>query len=334
MTVGYVARRVLTFFVVILIALTINFFVPRLVPADPIRAALGAASDMSLYTQGGAGAVEFYEELFGLDQPLWKQYANYLKGVVLKGELGFSIQNFPAKVTDVLLPALPWTLGLLAMSTIIAWVLGTGLGALMAWPRAPTIVRGLVPVLVPLSAVPYYLLALVLIFAFSLSFHLFPLGGAHDPLLEYGLNLSTVASLVHHGFLPALSLVLAAMGFWAMGMRALMVSVLGEDYLTHAEAKGLPERRIFLWYGLRNALVPQTTALALAFGGVASGAVLVEIVFAYPGIGSLLIRAVRGYDYFVIQGCVLLIILGVALAVLIVDLLTPLMDPRVTYEQQ
>ena len=309
MTVGYVARRVLTFFVVILVALTINFFVPRIVPADPIRVALGAASDKSLYTQGGTGAVEFYEELFGLDQPLWKQYVNYLRGVVLKGELGFSIQHFPAKVTDVLLPALPWTLGLLAMSTIIAWVLGTGLGALMAWPRAPTIVRGLVPVLVPLSAVPYYLLALVLIFAFSLSFHLFPLGGAHDPLLEYGLNLSTVASLVHHGFLPALSLVLAAMGFWAMGMRALMVSVLGEDYLTHAEAKGLPERRIFLWYGMRNALVPQATALALAFGGVASGAVLVEIVFAYPGIGSLLIRAIKGYDYFVIQGCVLLIIL-------------------------
>ena len=275
--------------------------------------------------------VEAYREIFGLDESLPVQYYKYLEGILLRGDLGRSITFFPAEVRSIVLKAMPWTLGLLSMSTLIAFALGSILGALLAWPNSPYFIRGLVPLLMPLSAIPYYLLALLLLFLLALTWNIFPLRGAYEPGTVLGWDFGTVRTIVFHSFLPSLSIVLSGIGFWALGMRGLMVSVIGEDYLTLAEAKGLPQRRIFLWYGLRNALLPQTTALALAMGYVASGAVLVEVIFSYPGIGFVLYQAVGNSDYFVIQGVILLLVIGVALGVFVIDLLYPRLDPRITY---
>jgi peptide/nickel transport system permease protein len=159
----------------------------------------------------------------------------------------------------------------------------------------------------------------------------FPPGGGFDPVAVRGYNLATAIDIGYHALLPAISLVLGAAGFWALGMRSLMVSVLGEDYINFAEAKGLPAGRIFLWYGMRNALLPQVTSLAIALGSIVSGTVLVEAIFNYPGLGGLLYAAITNKDYFVIQGLVVILIFTLAVALFIVDVLYPLVDPRIRY---
>jgi peptide/nickel transport system permease protein len=187
---------------------------------------------------------------------------------------------------------------------------------------------------VALSVIPYYLLAVVLIFLFSTQWQLLPGAQGYDPTRILGFNTGSALDIGRHAILPALSIVLGSMGFWALSMRGMMVSVLGDDYITFAESKGLSPRRIFLWYGMRNALLPQITALAVALGLILSGAVLVEVIFNYPGLGYLLYNAIEGKDYFVIQGIVLMLIICLALALYVVDLIYPLLDPRITYHRR
>ena len=182
-----------------------------------------------------------------------------------------------------------------------------------------------------LSAIPYYLLGLVLLYFFAFQTQWLPIFGGYSPGVIPKLTLPFVLDIVRHSILPALSIVLAAIGFWALGMRAMMVTVQGEDSMLFAEAKGLKDRTLFLRYALRNALLPQATSLALALGQILSGAVLVEVVFAYPGIGSVLYHAIRDFDYFLIQGIVFTIIVSIGLATLILDIIYPLVDPRITY---
>jgi peptide/nickel transport system permease protein len=229
--------------------------------------------------------------------------------------------------------ALPWTLGLLGMSTLIDFSLGTLLGALGAWPRTPRFIRAALPPFMLLSAVPFFLLGIMLISIFAVELRVFPPAGGFDPILIVRFNLPTILDILYHAILPALSLVLGGIGAWALGMRAMMVSTLGEDYITFAEAKGLSARRVFFWYGMRNALLPQVTRLAVALGSILSGAVLVEAIFSYPGLGGLLVGAISGKDYFVIQGIVLMLILALALALFVVDLIYPLIDPRIRYSR-
>jgi len=232
-------------------------------------------------------------------------------------------------VRDEILREAPWTIGLLAVSTIIAFAVGTLLGALLAWPNTGRALSIFAPALMMLSAIPYYLLGLVLIYLLALEWPILPTAGAYSSGTTLNLTWPTVVDIVRHAILPAASIVLAGIGFWALGMRAMTVTTLGEDYMTLAHAKGLQPRRIFFRYSLRNAMLPQITALALSLAGIMSGAIIVEVVFAYPGIGYLLFRAISGNDYFVIQGVTLFVILSVALALLIVDLIYPLLDPRI-----
>ena len=184
-----------------------------------------------------------------------------------------------------------------------------------------------------MSAIPYYLLGIVIVFLFAIQFAFLPPGGGFNPILIPRLNLETALDVLKHSILPAASIVLGSLGFWALGMRGMTVSVLGEDYITFGEAKGLSPRRIFLFYGMRNAMLPQFTSLALNLGLILSGAVLVEIIFSYPGLGQLLFAAIAGKDYFVIQGVVLLLILALAFSLFVVDLLYPLIDPRIRYSR-
>lgn len=330
MTVGYIVRRILLFLLVVWAATTFIFFLPRLAPGrDPIRERLGMMAVSGSVMQGAIEAMaKAYEERFGLDQPLHVQYLRFLSDVA-RLDFNYSLAMYPARVVDLIGQALPWTIGLLLTSTLLAFGIGTVLGGLMAWPRAPRFLSYLLPPLFTFSAVPYYLLGMLLVYLFAFRLKLFPISGGAPAGTVPELAPGYLLTVVYHSVLPALSIVLAACGFWALAMRGMMVTTQGEDFMTLAEAKGLKGRRIFLSYGMRTAMLPQITALALALGHIVSGALLVEIIFQYPGIGTLLFKAVSGFDYFTIYGIVFFIIVSVGLATLILDLTYHLLDPRI-----
>ena len=332
MPIDYVVKRALQLLLIIFIAVTVNFGIPRLIPGDPIESALqtkmAMTGNVNVDVQAVAAA---YRAKFGLDKPLWAQYLNYW-GSIFTRDLGVSLVDFPQPVVQKIQSAVPWTLALLTVSTIISFFVGSILGALIAWPRAPRFLHVLVPPFMLLSSVPFFLLGIVLLFTFSVIVPWFPPGGGFDPVSILRVDVATITDLLYHAILPALALVLGSIGFWALGMRAMMVSVLGEDHITFAESKGLPPQRIFLWYGMRNALLPQVTSLAISLGSILSGAVLVEVIFNYPGLGGILFVAISGKDYFVIQGIVLMLILALGLSLFVVDLIYPLLDPRIRYQ--
>jgi peptide/nickel transport system permease protein len=330
MPIGYVVRRVGVFLLVIWAAATVNFAIPRLSPADPIKEALLKVTTMGASQAGMDVLTKTFAAQFGLDQPLWQQYLNYLLGLA-QGQLGYSISFFPARVGDMILAALPWTIVLVGLATLITFAIGTILGAFMAWSHVPGVVRVLAPPLLTMSSIPYYLLGLILIYLFAFVIKAFPLGGGYSVGLAVDWSPSFLLDAARHAILPALSIVLADVGFWALGMRGMMITVQGEDFMTLAEAKGLSPSRVFLRYGVRNAILPQMTSLALSMGRVVSGAILVEIVFAFPGVGNLLYQAIRTFDYFVIYGVAFMLIVAIGLATLLLDFLLPVLDPRISY---
>lgn len=331
---NYLFWRLVQFVIIVWGAATLNFFIPRLAPGDPIRERLLTMTRSGSVSQESIDQmVQAYDQQFGLDQPLPVQYVNYLWGA-LHLDFGYSLAQYPAKATTLITAALPWTIGLLLIATILAFGLGTLLGALMAWPKSPRALHYLVAPLLTLSSVPYYLLGLVLIYVFAITIRLFPLSGGYTTGTIPSLSLGFALDIAHHTILPALSIVVAAVGFWALGMRGMMVTTEGEDYMTMAEAKGLPEGWVFYHYALRNAILPQFTALAIALGTVVSGSVLVEVVFGLPGIGTLLYKSITGSDYFVIYGIVFIIVFAIAFATLILDLIYPLLDPRISYRNR
>ncbi len=324
-----VCTRIVLLVAMLWTAATVNFIVPRLTDRDPIAERL-----MQIASQGGgslAGTqdmVRSYQAQFGLDQSLWSQYLGYI-GRLASFDLGYSITNYPTRVSEQIAYALPWTIGLLGTSTIIAFLLGTLLGALAAWPRAPRIFKAILPMMMVFSAIPFYIVGLVLVYFFAFRLEWFPNGGGHTLMAVPGFTWTFILDVLSHSLLPAISIVLAAIGFWAVGMRGMMVSVQGEDYMAFADAKGLRPRRIFFSYGVRNAILPQVTALALSLGKLIAGSALVEMVFAYPGIGTLLFESIKLSDFFTIYGCVLVLVLATGLSMIIVDILYPILDPRV-----
>ncbi len=329
----YLIRRIAIFLIVILIAITVNFGISHAVPGDPVGAILAQLASQGATIDNGAQIVAEYRQRFGLDAPLPIQYLAYLWNT-LHLDLGVSITHYPAGVTETIGAALPWTIGLLVVATIIAFGIGSVLGAVLAWPRAPRILSVFAPALTVFSAVPYYLLALILLYLLGVWSGLFPLGGGRSPGAEGEFGPGAMLDIAYHAVLPALSIVLAGLGFWALNMRGAMINVLGEDYLILADAKGLRPGRIFFAYGMRNALLPQITSLALSLGTIVSGSVLVEVAFNYPGLGFLLYDALRGSDYFMIQGICLFLVITVATAVLVLDLVYPLLDPRISRQDR
>jgi len=330
MPIGYVLRRVGVFLLVIWAAASINFAIPRLSPVDPVRESLLKVTSLGA-SQGEMDVLtQTFSARFGLDQPVWKQYLTYLSDLA-QANLGYSISFYPARVADLIVVALPWTMVLVGLATLLSFVIGTVLGAFMAWSVVPRTIKVIGPPLLTLSAIPYYLLGLILIYLFAFLTRVFPLGGGYSVGVAPELTPEFLGDALRHAILPALSIVLADMGGWALGMRGMMVTVQGEDFMTLAEAKGLNPGRIFLRYGVRNAILPQFTSLALSMGRVVSGAILVEIVFAYPGVGNLLYQAIRSFDYFVIYGVAFMLIVAIGLATLILDLMLPVLDPRIAY---
>jgi len=329
---SYLVNRLITFFRTVFIAPTLIWMIPRLSPVDPVDVMLGRMA-------AGGGSVENSDailvqlrESFGLDQPLILQYLLYLKNT-LTFDFGLSTASFPTPVANLILAALPWTLGLMFISLIITFLIGNLLGALMVWENTPRVWKVVIPAAMVFTAIPPLLSGLLLMYVFSTRLGWFPLTGAYGLNVEPGWTWDFAASVVHHGFLPALSIVIVTFGFWALGMRGLMITVQGEDYSVLAKAKGLRPRYILYRYMIRNAILPQITAFALQVGGLVAGQVLVERIFAYPGMGKLLYDAILDQDFPVIQGVSFVIILMTALAVFLVDLIYPLIDPRIRHER-
>ena len=328
-TARYLLARLGMAALVVALALVINFAIPRLMPGDAVEAQLAQLSAGGGQVGDVQAVAAAMRARFGLDQPATAQFAAWLGGLA-RLDLGVSVVNYPQTVGSIVTGALPWTLGLLGAATLISFTLGTTLGGLLAWRGTPRWVVVVALPLVTLSAVPYFILGVVLLAVFALGLGWFPAAGGFAFGEAPTADLRGIGLLLWHAALPALSIVLASMGLWAVGMRGMVISVLGDDHIALAEAKGLPPRRIFLAYGLRVAMLPQFTALALQLGTLVSGAILVEVIFAYPGLGFRLYQAIQQKDLFVVQGIVLLLSVSIAVAMLLLELLYPLVDPRVT----
>ncbi len=328
---SYLMNRAFTLVLTVFIAATLIWIIPRLSPVDPAEIMLSRMA-------AGGGAVANSDQIlaqlqenFGLNDPLIVQYFKYLLNVVTL-DFGLSTANFPTPVSELIGQALPWTLGLMILSLIITFIIGNLLGALMVWEHTPKLWKVAIPAAMVFTSIPPILSALLLMWIFSANLGWFPLTGSYGLLVEPGWSWDFIVSVLHHGFLPALSIVVVTFGFWALGMRGLMITVQGEDYTTLAKAKGLKNRYILYRYMIRNAILPQITAFALKIGLLIAGQVLVERIFAYNGMGKLLYDAILNQDFPVIQGVSYVIILMTALSVFVVDLIYPLIDPRIRHE--
>jgi peptide/nickel transport system permease protein len=319
--------RKLGFYVVALwAALTVNFAIPRMMPGDPVEIMLSKMGQKGPVTAETRRAIE---ALLGADssRPLWSQYADYLTGLA-RGDLGVSLVFFPAPVSTIISQTLPWTIGLIGLATIISFLTGVGLGTLAGWKRGSW-TDNLIPVTTMFQSVPYFWLALILLFAFGSIWPLFPLNGGYDVYtVTPGWNGPFLGSVLYYGTLPALTIIISSIGGWMLGMRNMMVSTLSEDYMLTAEAKGLRPKKIMLRYAARNAILPSISGFAISLGFVVAGSIVTEAVFSYPGIGSALLQAVGGNDYALMQGIFLIITLSVLGANLLVDLLYSVIDPR------
>ncbi|MBO0983155.1 ABC transporter permease [Rathayibacter sp. SD072] len=323
---NYYLRKLGFYLIALWAALTINFVIPRLLPGNPVDILLA-----KLQQRGGIVSAETrqaYELLLGGDtsQPLIGQYWSYLVNV-FRGDLGVSVSYFPAPVSEVIATSLPWTIVLVGVATVIATVIGVALGAIVGW-KPGTWLDSLVPATTLLAAVPYFWLALILVYVFATTLRLFPSQGGYDVVLNPGWNGEFLLSAIQYGLLPAATIVIASLGGWLLGMRNMMVSTLSEDYILTAQAKGLPQGKILRSYAARNAVLPSVAGFAISLGFVVSGSIVTEQVFSYPGIGSKLLSAVTNNDYALMQGIFLFITLAVLGANLVVDLFYGIIDPR------
>ncbi len=329
----YIVKRFGVFLLIVWLAATLNFFLPKLSGQDPVRTKLLEEASLGGYVHAGIeDMVKEYQRRFGLDKPLWRQYLTYLREVS-RGDLNYSIANYPRTVVGMIGEALPWTIGLLGLTTLFSFAAGTILGALLAWPRAPRWMRWLMPPLWALHAIPFFLLGLVLSWVLAFELQWLPIFGGYSAGAAPAWSWSFILDVARHAVLPALSIVLVSVGGWALAMRGMMVTTMGEDYVTFAEAKGLRSATIFSRYCMRNAILPQTTGLALALGQILSGAVLVEAIFGYPGIGALLFQAIEENDFFLIQGIVFTVIVALGFATFLLDVAYPWLDPRISYHR-
>ncbi len=328
----YVGKRFVLLLVTVFISITVIFFVPRLVPGDPMGGIMLKLAAMG-GNMGSTDLIEAYRKMFGLDKSVWEQYISFMREL-LRGNLGYSITSFPSQVSDLIRLALPWTLGLLVVTTLLSWVLGSIFGAVVGWKgKKSPVFQLFVPLALVLYTTPYYILALILIYLFAAYWQVFPLSGASSVGITQEFSLKYILDLLHHAALPALSIILVSLGGWFLSMRSLITTQKGEDYIHNAEAMGIKESRILWGYAFRNALLPQATGLAISLGHIVSGALVTEVIFAYPGIGWLIFNSIKGLDFPVIQGSILLIILSVAAANFIIDIAYPLIDPRIRYER-
>jgi peptide/nickel transport system permease protein len=319
----YIARRLGFYLLAGWSALTLNFFLPRLMPGDPASALFGRFRG-----QLSPEALDALHETFGLtDSGLVGQYFTYL-GHALKGEFGISIAYFPTPVFDVIGKGLIWTIYLAGTALAISFVLGSLLGVAAAWWRRGWVDNWLPPVFIFLGAFPYFWLAMLALYFFGFTLGWFPLGHAYGDDLTPSFSFVFLSDIVRHSALPIGTVVIVTLGGWLLTMRNTMIAVLGSNYFGLALGKGLSPTRVVFRYAARNALLPSITGFGMALGFVLGGSLLTEIVFSYPGQGYLLVQAVQNQDYPLMQGIFLVITLAVLCANFLVDLVYLWLDPR------
>lgn len=319
----FIGGRVAFYLFTLWAAITVNFFLPRMMKGDAVSSFM-ARSQGQLTPE----AEKALRAMFGLDTsvPLWQQYLDYWN-MLLHGNLGVSISTGMAPVGDAIASALPWTLGLVGVATIISFAIGTGLGAVIGWKRGSGL-DAFVPVTTFLGTIPYFWLGLIFIAIFSTTLGWFPAGHAYEVGVEPGWNGEFISEVVSHAVLPVATIVVVSLGGWVLGMRNMMLTVLDEDYITVAQAKGMPNRRVLWRYAARNAVLPQIQSFALALGFIVGGTLVMEMVFSYPGIGLLLLNATNAKDYALMQGIFLVLVLAVLVANIIADIAYAILDPR------
>lgn len=328
----FVGKRALQMLAVIFCGVSATFLVTHLSPIDPVEQVLGRLSARSnLSPEAIASTRAALTELYGTGEPILSQYFNFWTRL-LRGDLGPSLLAFPTPAMDLVMRAMPWTLGLLVTSTLITFAIGNLLGALAGYNQNNKFFKIFGIIAMGIQPIPYYVVAFILLIIFGFLWPVLPISGGFAMDVRPALTWAFIGSVLQHSILPGLSLVLVGFGGWFLGMRALVSNVINDDYVTYAELAGVRRDTIVGGYVIRNAVVPQLTALAMALGGVFSGTVITEQVFNYPGIGSLLIDAVNWGDYSLVLAVSTVSITAVALAIFIVDLLHPLLDPRVRTE--
>ncbi|GLU46241.1 ABC transporter permease [Nocardiopsis ansamitocini] len=324
----YFARKIFVYALTFFVAVTINWMIPRFMPGDPVQSRLARASLNN--PEASQAMRDYYTSVFGFDLPIWQQYLNFW-GALFKGDLGISVWLFPTPVTDVILRAVPFSLGLLLPAILLSWVVGNRFGAYAA--RSKWLDNTVLPVGYVLTATPYMWLALLLAWGLGIVAGWFPVAGAYSFALRPDFSWMFVSSLVQHWFLPFLSMFLVALGGWAIGMRNMIIYELESEYSNYLQALGAP-RRLIRKYAFRNAMLPQITGLAVQLGTVVAGSLLTEIVFSYPGLGFLILQAIQNQDFFLLQGAFLFIVAGVLIANFIIDIVYVLVDPRTRIQLQ
>ena len=317
----YFGRKLFVYSLTFVVAATIDWLIPRFMPGNPIQSLLSR----SHVTPEALPALHaYYSNLFGLDQPFLQQYANFW-GALLHGDLGRSVYLSGSPVTGVIMGAVPYTLALLIPAILGSWWVGNKFGAIAA--RRRWLDNAVLPVGYILTAMPYMWLAIVIAWVLGTIFRIFPISGGYSYAMEPSLTWAFIGSLVSHWVMPFVSLFLVQLGGWAIGMRNVIIYELDADYSRYLTSLGAPPRLVRR-YAYRNALLPQVTGLALSLGVVVAGALVTEIVFAYPGLGKLLLAAVQNEDYFLLQGIFMFVIIGVLIANFLVDIAYVLIDPR------
>ena len=326
---SYLTRRLGFYLVTAWAAITMNFFIPRLMPGNPAEILVSRLSAQGPVSPGLYHALQV---AFGLNtnSSLLTQYFQYWDQL-FHGNLGTSITYYPSSVASVIANALPWTIGLFGMATLIAFVLGTTIGTIAAWRRGSWLDVAL-PTTGFLQALPYFWLGLVAIEIFAVKLGWFPISGGYSSNLSGAFDLNFLASASYHALLPAITIVVTSMSGWMVGQRNVMVTTLDQDYVLVAQAKGISQRRVMIMYAARNAILPNFASFAVALGFVVSGALLVELVFSYPGIGYVLLSAVNNEDYPLMEAIFLIITLTVLVANFLADLAYVLLDPRARQE--
>lgn len=325
----YILPRILQWLVVIFVGVTITFLIPRLSPVNPVEQALARVNSFQAMDPESAKLMRAtLEDLYGVKGSLIDQYGAYWSRV-LKGDLGPSFMAFPTPVSKIISVGIPWTVGLLVTSLIISWLLGVFLGSLSGYFPNRWWSRVLENSLVTVYPIPYFILSFVLLMLLTYYWPIFPLvGGAKG---TPGFNWPYISSLFHHSFLPALSIIIGGTAFRFIMAKALAFTETNSSYVQFAEIAALPKTKILFSYVIRNTMLPHVNDLALSLGAVFEGALITEVVFSYPGVGYTLYSAINAGDYNLIMGITLLSIVGIATASLLVDLIYPLLDPRVRY---
>lgn len=332
----YIFRRVFFLIMVVWTAASINFLLPHLTGRDPIKEMmLQRIASQGLTADAASTLIANYTQLFGLNKPLWQQYISYITGVV-QLKFGYSIPNYPRTVMEMIIMRGRVTLPFLSIGIALAFFIGIFLGALLGWNRTPRWLSNIMTApLLAFASVPQFVVALILIYFVAFRWKLVPLGGAYSRnITENWESTKFLLDYARHAILPVLTIVLVEASGWALGMRAMMVTVEGEDYTTFAEARGLKSGRIFLRYLVRNSFLPSLTGLALRLGFIITGASVAETYFNYNGIGNTLGAAIGNFDYFLLYGIVLIMVISIALATFVMDMIYPLLDPRITYRAQ